>query len=125
MEDRIINIEKNISSLETTVKDIRYDIQRVRDQKSEIPTWLRNAAITIFIAIFAQSMTSVWWASKITSNQQQLVRDVQENTDARSVHMDNYHEIMIQLANLTTSLGLLTEQNKALIKVIHENNGTE
>ena len=125
MEDRVINIEKKLSSLEANIKSIHFSIQRVRDQKAELPVWLRNAAVTVFIAIFAQSMTSVWWASKITANQEQLMQDVQENTEARAVYMNNYHEIIIELNKLTVSLELLTEQNKALLKVIHDSNGVK
>lgn len=101
MEKRIINIEKKLSSLETSVKDIRYDIQRVREQKSEMPAWLRNGAIAIFLAIFAQAMTSVWWASKITNTQEGLIEDVKENTEGRAKSMDEYHEIIIELNRLS------------------------
>ena len=125
MEDRIINIEKGLSSLKSEVKSIHFSINRVREQKTELPSWLRNAGIAIFIAIFAQIMTSVWWASNITATQQSLKEDVRENTDARGIHMDNYHEIIIELNKLTVSLELLTEQNKALLRVIHASNGVE
>jgi hypothetical protein len=105
MEDRIINIEKKLSSLETSVRDIRHDIQRVRELKSEMPTWLRNGAMAIFIAIFAQAMTSVWWASKITNTQEGLIKDVKENSESASDTMDEYHRIIIELNRLSVLIG--------------------
>jgi len=125
MEDRIINIEKELSSLESEVKSIHYSIQRVRDQKSELPVWMRNGAVILFLAIFAQAMTSVWWASNITAVQEQLIVDVRDNTLATVIHMDNYHEIIIELNKLSVSLELLTDQNKSLLRIIYNVNGVE
>tara|TARA_B100001079_G_scaffold62095_1_gene52744 strand:- start:136 stop:486 length:351 start_codon:yes stop_codon:yes gene_type:complete len=108
MEDRIIKIEKTLSSLETSVKDIRYDIQRVRED-SQKPTWLKTAGVFVCLALFANVVSSVWWASKITSIQQQIIKDVEENTEFIATAMNQRNEIMIELNKLTITLDLLSD----------------
>ena len=123
MENRIITIEKQLSSLEASVKGIHYDMQRVRDSKSELPTWLRNSALAIMMALFANVVASVWWASGITNTQETLIQAVSVNTEERYKSADKYQAIMIELNKLTISLEHMTDQNEALLDVIHRSNG--
>jgi hypothetical protein len=123
MENRIITIEKQLSSLEASVKGIHYDMQRVRNTKSELPSWLRNSAIAILMAIFMNVIASVWWASGITNTQETLIQAVAVNTEERYEAADKYQAIMIELNKLTVSLSHMTDQNQALLDVIHRSNG--
>ena len=107
MDDRIIEIEKNISSLETSVKDIRYDIARVREDSNrgdETPSWIKTAGVFVLLTVFANIMASVWWASKITSTQDQIIEDVRENIDEIEIIKDLNHEVMLELNRLSVIL---------------------
>ena len=52
------------------------------------------------MAVLAQSMAAVWWASEIENTQANIVEDVQINTEFRITSTERYNEIMIQLTKM-------------------------
>ena len=52
------------------------------------------------MAVLAQSMTAVWWASEIENTQANIVEDVRINTEFRITSTERYNEIMIQLTKM-------------------------
>jgi hypothetical protein len=76
------------------------ELESWRHRSTRIPNWIRNSGVALFIAIFAQTMAAVWWASSITNTQMNIISDVQTNTEYRITSTDRYNEIMIELTKL-------------------------
>ena len=84
-------MEKRVNSLETDLEllkkdmsacqaSIRQDINHLKDTRAELPSWLKNSAVGIIFAIFSQTIASVWWASQISSGQNNMALQVAANT---------------------------------------------
>jgi hypothetical protein len=56
------------------------------------------------MAIFAQTMAAVWWASSITNTQANIINDVKINTEYRITSTERYNDIMIELTKLQVML---------------------
>lgn len=76
------------------------ELQSWRERSVRIPNWIRNGGIALMMAVFAQSMAAVWWASKVENTQMNIMNDVKVNTEFRIQSSERYNEIMIELTKL-------------------------
>ena len=119
----LLDIEKRLETMHIALQRQEVELASWRHKSARLPNWVRNAGVALFLAIGAQAMTSVWWASEITNTQMNIQQDVSTNTEYRLSSGQTYTEIMIELAKMQVMIGLLTEQNKTLLNAIHINNG--
>ena len=96
----MVDIEKRLERMHLALKRQEKELESWRHRSTRIPNWIRNSGVALFIAIFAQTMAAVWWASSITNTQMNIISDVQTNTEYRITSTDRYNEIMIELTKL-------------------------
>jgi len=100
LQNELTDIEHKLDALEATLKRQESELESWRDRSTRLPNWIRNGGVALFLAIFAQAMASVWWASEITNTQQNILSDVKVNTQYRIQSSERYNEIMIELTKL-------------------------
>ena len=96
----MVEIEKRLERMHLALKRQEKELESWRHRSTRIPNWIRNSGVALFLAIFAQTMAAVWWASSITNTQTNIISDVQANTEYRITSTDRYNEIMIELTKL-------------------------
>jgi hypothetical protein len=119
----LLDIEKRLESMCQTLKRQEAELESWRHRSTRLPNWIRNSGVAIFMAIFVQTMTSVWWASEITNTQKNLENNISMNTDYRIASTEKYQNIMIELSKLSSSVSIMTKQNQTLLDAIHSNVG--
>ena len=107
LQNELTDIEHKLDALEATLKRQESELESWRDRSTRLPNWIRNGGVALFLAIFAQAMASVWWASEITNTQQNIVSDVKVNTQYRIANGEKYNEIMIELTKLSVNQELI------------------
>jgi len=100
LQNELTDIEHKLDALEATLNRQEHELESWRDRSTRLPNWIRNGGVALFLAIFAQAMASVWWASEITNTQQNILSDVKVNTQYRIQSSERYNEIMIELTKL-------------------------
>jgi len=98
------DIELRIERMQTSLTRQEAELESWRHRSSRLPSWIRNGGVALFFALFAQSMTAVWWASEITNTQTRMTADVQINTDYRVSSTERYNDIMIELTRIQVTL---------------------
>ena len=107
LQNELTDIEHKLDALEATLKRQESELESWRDRSTRLPNWIRNGGVALFLAIFAQAMASVWWASEITNTQQNILSDVKINTQYRIANGEKYNEIMIELTKLSVNQELI------------------
>lgn len=107
LQNELTDIEHKLDALEATLKRQESELESWRDRSTRLPNWIRNGGVALFLAIFAQAMASVWWASEITNTQANIVNDVKVNTQYRIANGEKYNEIMIELTKLSVNQELI------------------
>ena len=103
-EDRLRDIELRLERMHNALSRQEEELSSWRERSARLPNWIRNGGITMFIALFAQSMTAVWWASEITNTQENMLADVKINTEYRIASTERYNEIMIELVRIQVTM---------------------
>ena len=96
----LLDIEKRLERMHNALKRQEKESESWRHRSTRIPNWVRNSGVALFMAIFAQTMAAVWWASSITNTQANIIADVKINTEYRITSTERYNEIMIELTKL-------------------------
>ncbi len=99
-EDKLLDIESKLERMHIALKRQEKELDSWRSRSVRVPNWIRNSGVALFVAIFAQSMTAIWWASEITNTQKNILADVKTNTEYRMQSNQRYNEIMIELTKL-------------------------
>ena len=99
-ETNLRDIELRLERMHNALTRQEEELQSWREKSARLPNWIRNGGITMFLALFAQSMTAVWWASEITNTQENMLADVKINTEYRIASTERYNEIMIELVRI-------------------------
>ena len=99
-ETNLRDIELRLERMHNALTRQEEELQSWREKSARLPNWIRNGGITMFLALFAQSMTAVWWASEITNTQENMLADVKVNTEYRIASTERYNEIMIELVRI-------------------------
>ena len=107
LQNELTEIEYKLDALEATLKRQESELESWRDRSTRLPNWIRNGGVALFLAIFAQAMASVWWASEITNTQQNILSDVKVNTEYRIANDEKYSDIMIELTKLSVNQELI------------------
>ena len=107
LQNELTDIEHKLDALEATLNRQESELESWRDRSTRLPNWIRNGGVALFLAIFAQAMASVWWASEITNTQQNILSDVKVNTQYRIANGEKYNEIMIELTKLSVNQELI------------------
>ncbi len=107
LQNELTDIENKLDTLEATLNRQEVELESWRDRSTRLPNWIRNGGVALFLAIFAQAMASVWWASEITNTQQNILSDVKVNTEYRIANDEKYSDIMIELTKLSVNQVLI------------------
>ena len=99
-DSKLLEIENRLERLHAIAKRQEKELESWRHKSTRLPNWIRNSGVALFVALFAQSMTAVWWASEITNTQANILMDVKANTEYRMESNQRYQEIMIELTKL-------------------------
>jgi len=105
MENRVNSLETDLELLKKDMSacqaSIRQDINHLRETRAELPGWLKNSAVGIILAIFSQTIASVWWASQISAGQNNMSMQVEANTQFRLSWPEKHNEVMIKLTEIS------------------------
>jgi len=103
-------MEHKVASLETQIALMQSDIDIIKGKHPELPKWLKTSAIAILIAMFGQIMTSVWWASSITTTVTHMDKEVQQNTEFRLDWPQLHQEVVVGLTEIKTQYRAVDEK---------------
>ena len=110
-EQKLLDIESKLERMHTALHRQEKEIESWRSKSARLPNWIRNGGVALFIGIFVQSMTAVWWASEITNTQQNLISDVQTNSEYRISSTERYNEIMIEITKTKIPVTIIGMKN--------------
>lgn len=99
-DNKLLEIESRLERMHNALQRQEVELQSWRERSVRIPNWIRNGGIALMMAVFAQSMAAVWWASKVENTQNNIMNDVKVNTEFRLQSSERYNEIMIELTKL-------------------------
>jgi len=94
------DIELRLERMHNALTRQEEELSSWRERSARLPNWIRNGGLALFLALFAQSMTAVWWASEITNTQQNMLADVKVNTEFRIASTERYNDIMIEIVKI-------------------------
>lgn len=90
------------------------DMDALKNKEADLPSWIKNAAGAIILAIFAQTVSTVWWASEISAKQASMQFQVNKNTQFIEAWPAMHNEVMIGLAEIKKDSDHMTEMLHAL-----------
>ena len=99
-DSKLLEIESRLERMHNALQRQEVELESWRGRSVRVPNWIRNGGIALMMAVFAQSMAAVWWASEIENKQANIIQDVQTNTEFRVTSTERYNEIMIQLTKM-------------------------
>lgn len=99
-DSKLLEIENRLERMHNALARQEEELSSWRERSARLPNWIRNGGVALFIALFAQSMTAVWWASEITNTQQNMLADVKVNTEFRIASTERYNDIMIEIVKI-------------------------
>jgi len=99
-ETKLLEIENKLERMHNALTRQETELDSWRERSVRVPNWIRNSGIALFLAIFGQTMTAVWWASEITNTQANILADVKVNTEYRMQSAERYNDIMIEITKL-------------------------
>ena len=99
-DTKLLEIESRLERMHNALQRQETELQSWRERSVRIPNWIRNGGIALMMAVFAQSMAALWWASKVENTQVNIMNDVKTNTEFRLQSSERYNEIMIELTKL-------------------------
>jgi len=105
-------MEHRVESLETQLALIQAEVASLKTKEVELPDWVRSTSIALLFAIFAQTITAVWWASNITTKQEVLESRISTNTDFRLGWHDKHREVMSSLQRLEIKLEQIEKDSR-------------
>jgi len=129
VENRVNSIETDLEILKRDMSScqaaLHKDIEFLKLRDPQLPKWLKNAAGAVVIAIFAQTVSTVWWASELSTRQESMQIQTDKNTAFIDAWPSMHQEVMIGLAEIKAEsrhmkemLNSLKEENAA-IKAMH------
>jgi len=103
-------MEKKVASLETQIALMQNDIDIIKNKQPELPRWLKNSAIVILMALFGQIMTSVWWASSISTKVANMNDEISLNSEFRNEFPKYHNEVIIEVSKLKVQNDAIKER---------------
>jgi len=125
VENRVNSIETDLEILKRDMTScqaaLHKDIEFLKLRDPQLPKWLKNAAGAVVIAIFAQTVSTVWWASEISARQSNMQIQTDKNTAFIEAWPSMHQEVMIGLAEIKAEsrhmkemLNSLKEENASI-----------
>ncbi len=93
-------MRERVESLETQLALIKSDLSTLKNRDVELPDWVKNSAGAILLAIFAQTVTTVWWASDLSSRHTIVEKQVDKNTIFIEAWPAMHSEVMLGVNEL-------------------------
>jgi D-mannonate dehydratase len=93
-------MKERVESLETQLALIKADLVALKTREVELPEWVKNSAGAILLAIFAQTVTTVWWASDLSSRHTVVEKQVDKNTTFIESWPAMHEEVMLSLKEI-------------------------
>jgi len=93
-------MKERVESLETQLALIKADLVALKNREVELPEWVKNSAGAILLAIFAQTVTTVWWASDLSSRHTVVEKQVDKNTTFIESWPAMHEEVMLGLKEI-------------------------
>ena len=130
-------MKERVDSIELQMALIQQELVSMRGSTQDLPQWLKTAAISMLGAIFLQTVTAVWWASEITTTQNNIKEEVYINSSFREEYPKTQQDVMVKLTEIQSENRHMKEmlndvkeklnfldQNHALIssKTLNQNN---
>jgi len=113
VENRVNSIETDLEILKRDMTScqaaLHKDIEFLKLRNPQLPKWLKNAAGAVVIAIFAQTVSVVWWASELSTRQKTMQIQTDKNTAFIDAWPSMHQEVMIGLAEIKAESGHLKE----------------
>ena len=130
-------MKERVDSIELQMALIQQELVSMRGSTQDLPQWLKTAAISMLGAIFIQTIAAVWWASEITTTQNNIKEEVYVNSSFREEYPKTQQDVMVKLTEIQSENRHMKEmlndvkeklnfldQNHALIssKTLNQNN---
>lgn len=118
MEDRVISIETQLALMQK-------EISELRGKTLELPAWLRKSAIGVLGMMLIQIGSTIWWAAELTTKQNSLIKEVDENSQFRKDFADMHTETMVRLTEIqvnNTHMKNMLHEVKEKLKFVHLTN---
>ena len=97
MESRVVSIETQIALMQKDIKELRL-------KSPELPVWLKKSAMAMLGVMMLQLGSTIWWASELTTKQQIMLSEVQQNTAFRMEFPKLHEEVMVGLKEIQVNL---------------------
>ena len=93
-------MEDRVQSIETQIALMQKDISELRSKTLELPPWLRKSAIGVLGMMLIQIGSTIWWAAELTTKQNALIKEVEENSQFREDFAVMHTETMVKLKEI-------------------------
>ena len=124
MENRVNSIETDLEILKRDMSScqaaLHKDIEFLKLRDPQLPKWIKNAAGAVVIAIFAQTVSTVWWASELSARQEALQIQTDKNTAFIDAWPTMHQEVMVGLAEIKAE----SRHMKEMLHALKEENAT-
>jgi D-mannonate dehydratase len=120
MEHRVNSLETDLAILKRDMtscqQSLHKDMEFLKETKSDLPTWIKNSAAGIIFAIFAQTVSTVWWASELSAKQNNMRAQVEKNTAFIDAWPSMHNEVMVGLTEIKSESRHMKEMLQNLQK---------
>jgi hypothetical protein len=124
VENRVNSIETDLEILKRDMTScqaaLHKDIEFLKLRDPQLPKWLKNAAGAVVIAIFAQTVSTVWWASELSTRQEAMQIQTDKNTAFIDAWPSMHQEVMVGLAEIKAE----SRHMKEMLNSLKEENAT-
>jgi ABC-type metal ion transport system substrate-binding protein len=124
VETRVNSIETDLEILKRDMSSCQAaldkDIEFLKLRDPQLPKWLKNAAGAVVIAIFAQTVSTVWWASELSARQEAIQIQTDKNTAFIDAWPTMHQEVMVGLAEIKAE----SRHMKEMLHALKEENAT-
>jgi hypothetical protein len=97
-------MESRVVSIETQIALMQKDISELRNSTSDLPPWLKKSALSMLGVMFLQLSSTIWWAAELTTKQNIMLSEVQQNTAFRMEFPKLHEEVMVGLKEIQVNL---------------------
>jgi len=117
MEHRVNSLETDLAILKRDMtscqQSLHKDMEFLKETKADLPVWLKNSAVGIIFAIFAQTISTVWWASELSAKQYNIQTQVEKNTAFIAAWPSMHNEVMVGLTEIKS-------ESRHMKEMLHE-----
>jgi hypothetical protein len=93
-------MKERVESIELQMALVQQELVSMRGSTQDLPQWLKTAAISMLGAIFLQTIAAVWWASEITTTQNNIKEEVFVNSSFREEYPKTQQDVIVKLTEI-------------------------